>query len=82
MNRADWVTFNDLIKAVKPTVAQMPRGTVQIDVDSLTTGYGYSVADLTHLPDIMGLRVTRLAALATGKYTYKDTGAVEIATNV
>ena len=70
MLREDWVTFHNLIKALKPTLAHMPRGQVNIDIDSLTTGYGYSAADLEHLPDIMGLRVQRLASLATGKYTY------------
>jgi len=82
MLRTDWVTFNDLIKALKPTLAQMPRGGITIDVDSLTTGYGYSAADGEHLPDIMGLKVTRDAALATGKYVYSDSAGTSIGTNV
>jgi hypothetical protein len=81
MLRADWVTFHNLIKAVKPTVAQMPRGIISIDIDSLTTGYGYAYADGAHLPDIMGMRVVRLAALATGKYTYVSEGGTTIASN-
>ena len=77
MNRADWVTFNDLTKAVKPTVAHMPRGQVNIDAASLS-----AVTDATHLPDIMGLRVVRLASLADGKYTYiSDVDASTVASN-
>jgi hypothetical protein len=82
MLRSDWVLFNDLLRAVKPTLAQMPRGRVNIDAASLAAGYGYAYADLTHLPDIMGLRVCRLASLADGKYTYiNDTGGGTLASN-
>jgi len=81
MLRSDWVFFHNLLKAVKPTLAQMPRGRVNIDAAGLTAS-GYNYADLTHLPDIMGLRVCRLASLANNKYTYiNDTGGGTLASN-
>lgn len=77
MLRSDWVAFNDLLRAVKPTLTQMPRGKVNIDAASLS---GYN--DGAHLPGIMGLRVVRLASLANGKYTYiNDTGGGTVASN-
>ena len=81
MLRSDWVTFHDLIKALKPTLAHMPRGQVNIDAAGLSAS-GYAYADLTHLPDIMGLRVVRLASLADGKYTYiSDVDGSTVASN-
>jgi len=81
MLRTDWVAFHDLLKAVKPTLAHMPRGKLNIDAAGLSAS-GYSYADGTHLPDIMGLRVVRLASLANDKYTYiNDTGGGTVASN-
>ena len=81
MLRTDWVTFHDLIKALKPTLAQLPRGQVTIDAAGLSAS-GYSIADGAHLPDIMGLKLVRDAALADGKYVHTDPAGTTIGTNV
>ena len=81
MLREEWVYFNDLLRAVKPTVAHMPRGQVNIDDTGLSAS-GYAFADGAHLPDIMGLRVVRLASLADNKYTYiSDVDGSTVASN-
>ena len=69
MLRTDWVAVNDIMRAVKPTLAQMPRGYIQIDAAGLSAS-GYAYADGTHLPDVMGIRMTRLAALANDHRDY------------
>ena len=76
MLRSEWVAFENLLRAVKPTVTQMPRGYVTVDASSLS---GY--ASGAHVPDIMGLRVTRLSTLADGKYVYYDSAGSTIASN-
>ena len=71
MLRSDHVAIIDILRGtVRPTVAQMPRGYVQVDAASLHTGYGYAYADGEHIATIMGLKVTRLAALADAHRDY------------
>jgi hypothetical protein len=81
MLRTDWVTFHDLIKALKPTLAQMPRGQVTVDAAGFAAS-GYAFADGEHLPDIMGLRLIRDDALGDGEYVYTDPAGSTIGTNV
>ncbi len=77
MLRSDWTGFETLLRAARPALSQMPRGTMKIDSADLVT----NVADLTHLPDMLGLRVSRLASLANGKYTYLDSAGSTISSN-
>lgn len=61
--------------------AQLKLGTFYYDCanwDDATIGF----ADGTHVCDIYGVRVVRDAALANGKYSYKDIYGTEIDTNV
>ena len=72
MLRTDAVAIIDILrKTVRPAVAQMPRGYIQVDAAGLHS-LGYAFADGAHVATIMGLKVTRLAALADGHRDYYD----------
>lgn len=77
MLRSDWVTFETLLRAARPALSQMPRGTMSIDSANLAANVG----DAVHLPDMLGLRLVRSAALANGKYTYTDSAGSTISSN-
>jgi len=81
MLRSDHVTFLDLIKALKPTLANMPRGEVAIDAAGLVAS-GYSFADEAFLGTVLGLKLVRDEALANNKYVYTDSAGTTIGTNV
>ena len=78
MLRSDWVMFETLLRAARPALTQMPRGSVTIDTANLDA----NVATGKHLPDMLGLRVTRDEALANNKYVYVDSAGTTISTNV
>lgn len=76
MTRADHVTLIDLIRAVKPTVAQMPRGYVNYDAASLS-----AVTTTLLVGTVCGIPIKRSSALADGKYTYINEAGSTIASN-
>lgn len=77
MLRSDWTAFETLLRAARPSLAQMPRGTMEIDSADLAA----NVSDGKHLPDMLGLKLSRLASLANGKYVYKDSAGSTISSN-
>ena len=78
MLRSDWVTIETLLRAARPSLSQMPRGQVTMDSADLVS----NVADGKHLPNMLGLKLVRDAALGNGKYVYTDSAGTSIATNV
>lgn len=77
MTRSDHVTLVDLIRAVKPTVAQMPRGYIDYDAASIS-----GVATTLLAGTCLGLPIKRKSALADGTYEYDNEAGTNIATNV
>lgn len=77
MLRTDWTAFEKLLRVARPALAQMPRGTMEIDSVDLAA----NVADGKHLPDMLGLKVSRLASLANDKYVYKNSAGSTISSN-
>ncbi len=74
MLRSEAVAIIDILrKTVRPTVAQMPRGYIQVDAAGLHS-LGISKADGEHIGDFLGIRCTRLAALADNHRDYYDEG--------
>lgn len=73
MLRSDHVAIIDILRnTVRPTVAQMPRGYIQTDTAALQAGYGYAAAEGEFVCTALGLKVTRLDALADGHRDYYD----------
>ena len=77
MTRSDHVTLVDLIRAVKPTVAQMPRGYIDYDAASLA-----AVTTTLLVGTCLGLPIKRKSTLADGAYEYDNEAGTNIATNV
>jgi hypothetical protein len=77
MTRTDHVTIIDLIRAVKPTVAQMPRGYIDVDLASIS-----GVTTTLLVGTCQGIPMYRKSGLDDGKYEYDDSAATNIATNV
>ena len=77
MTREDHVTLLDLIRAVKPTVAQMPRGYIDYDAASLS-----AITTTFLVGTCLGIPIKRKSALADGKYEYDNEAGTNIATNV
>ena len=77
MTRSDHVTLVDLIRAVKPTVAQMPRGYIDYDAASIST-----VVTTLLVGTCQGLPIYRKSGLDDGKYEYDNAAGTNIATNV
>ena len=76
MLRSDHVAILDILRGtVRGTVAQMPRGYIQTDTAALQAGYGYAAADGAFICTALGIKVTRLAALANDHRDYYDEGA-------
>lgn len=81
MLRSDHVALIDIMRGtVRPTVAQMPRGYMQTDTAAFQAGYGYAYADGQHLGSILGIRLTRLAALANNHRDYYNSAGTLIYT--
>lgn len=73
MLRSDHVALLDIMrKTVRGTVAQMPRGYMQTDTAAFQAGYGYAYADGAFVGTALGIKVTRLAALANNHRDYYD----------
>jgi hypothetical protein len=79
MLRNDAVAIENWLRShVRPTVAQMPRGYVQVDALGLHTEYAY--ADGQRIGTIMGLCITRLDALADDHRDYYNSAGALIHT--
>ena len=76
MTRSDHVTLVDLIRAVKPTVAQMPRGYIDYDAASIS-----GVTTTLLVGTCQGIPIYRKSSLADGKYEYDDVAGTNIASN-
>ena len=66
-----------LISTVRTTVAQMPRGYVDMDTASLS-----AVTTTLLVGTALGIPLKRKSALANDKYEYDNEAGTNIATNV
>jgi hypothetical protein len=78
MLRSDHVAILDILRGtVRGTLANMSRGYIQTDTAALQAGYGYAAADGAFICTALGLKVTRLDALADGhRDYYNDAGTL------